>query len=649
MSATILAWKCFFLSMWNHIALTDSPRLRITSALALSNRYLAIMTAPHPVQAEYDLVFAGGGTAACITASRLATAFPNLSILVLESGPTTKDKKEHIQPGRYITHLAPTSKTMQFYVSKPSEYVNGRSVVVPSGRCIGGGSSVNFMLYNRPAASDFDAWEEEFGNLGWSSRDLIPLMQEAETYEADPEKSTHGSKGPLKVSLREPEIYDIAKEFLELGPKFEQDRPLSDEADGFSVESINVFYKMPKWVSDAGHRSDVAHYYIYYQNLGNLSVFDGCLVNRVVVENGVATGVEYLFDKRVYEFSPQDIRTVKARKLVIVSAGAMGSPLILERSGIGRKDVLERAGISVIAEVTGVGENYQDHAFSVVPYIAAPRTLTLNPLFRGEPEIWGPALERWEKDGSGILGSNGVDAAIKMRPRHDELPELGPEFMKYWDKTLASKPDKPLFWLGAVPGFPADPSAVPPLNFVCCGCFLGYPASRGYLHISSSDPYAAPDFQAGFLSSPGDVAALRWGYKKGRELIQRIPSFAGAFLPAHPQFASDSPASLTETGPVPFDDPKVVYSAEDDKAIDANLRQFVETTWHSLGTCAMKPLDQGGVVDSKLNVYGIKNLKVADLSIPPSNVNSNTYSTAIAIGEKAAKIIAEELRGLGEH
>ncbi|KAJ7123137.1 GMC oxidoreductase-domain-containing protein [Mycena epipterygia] len=602
------------------------------------------MTSPHSIQAEYDLVFAGGGAAACITASRLATAFPDLKILVLESGPTTKDKLEHIQPGRYLTHLLPTSKTMQFHTAPPSKHLGGRSMVTPSGRCIGGGSSVNFMLYNRPAPSDLDDWENEFGNVGWSSKDLIPMLQKGETYEIDPKKPRHGSDGPLKVSFGG-ELLDIGTQFLELGPKFEKDRPRSDEGNGVDLESINKFFQMPKWISSNGRRSDVPHHYIYNKNLPNLSVLDGCLVNRVVIKDGVATGVEYLFDKRVYESSPQDMRSVKARKLVIVSAGAMGSPLILERSGIGRKDVLEKAGIPVVAELPGVGENYQDHAFLVTPYFADPETTTFDSLFRGEPETWGRLLAQWDKDGTGLMGANGVDSAVKMRPRPDELAELGPDFTEYWNNVFANKPDKPLFWLSALGGLPADQSALPPLKFMCSGCFLGYPSSRGYLHTTSSDPYAVPDFDSAFLTHPGDIAALRWGYKKGRELIRRMPAFRGALPPAHPQFAADSPAALADTGPVPFDAPKIVYSAEDDKAIDENIRQFVATTWHSLGTCAMKPLKEGGVVDSKLNVYGFKNLKVADLSIPPSNVNSNTYSTTVAIGEKAALIIAEELGG----
>ncbi|KAJ6552459.1 GMC oxidoreductase-domain-containing protein, partial [Mycena vulgaris] len=382
-------------------------------------------------------------------------------------------------------------------------------------------------------------------------------------------------------------------------------------------------------------RSVSQHHYIYKKSLGNLSVFDGCLVNRVVIENGVATGVEFVLDKRVYHSAPQDVRTVKARRLVVVSAGNMGSPLMLERSGIGKKEILDKAGISVVHVLSGVRENYQDHPFYASPHIADPNSATLDSIFRGDPETWGIASAQWEKDGSGLLSTNGIESCIKIRPRPEELAELGPEFTDYWNSVLANKPDKPLFWITVSPGYASRPNVGRPLQ--------GYPASRGYLHISSADPYATPDFQAGFLSDPADVVALRWAYKKCRELTRRLPAFRGALGPAHPQFAQDSPAALTDVGPVPLEAPKIVYSTEDDKAIDVNVRQSVQTTWHSLGTCAMKPLAEGGVVDSKLNVYGIANLKVADMSIAPSNVNSNTYSTAVAIGERAAIIIAEEL------
>ncbi|KAK0201034.1 GMC oxidoreductase-domain-containing protein [Desarmillaria ectypa] len=602
--------------------------------------------APHTIESNYDLIFAGGGTAACIIAGRLSKADPNLKILILEAGPTTKDKLEHIQPGQYITHLVPTSKTMQFYESKPSEHVAGRAVVVPSGRCIGGGSSVNFMLYNRPAASDFDSWETEFGNEGWGSKDIIPLLQKAETYEVDPTRKTHGSSGPIKASFGgNAEMMEIPKQFLEIGPKFEKDRPESEEGNNLDPESVNVFFRMPKYISSAGRRSDAAHHYLYNSESKNLSVFDGTRVKRIIFEGTRAVGVEYVFDKQVYPDAEQTVHTVRASRLVVVSAGAMGSSLILERSGIGAASILEKFGIKQIVDLPGVGKDYDDHPFLVTPYIVDGNTETYDPLFRGEPEEWGKLLSRWAVDGSGLMGGNGVDAAIKMRPREDELEELGPDFQEYWKKSFADKPDKPLFWLSALAGLPADQSALPPIKFMASGCFLGYPASRGHLHIASDDIYAHPDFDAGFLSHPADVAALRWGYKKGRELLRRMGVYRGPLAPAHPQFAAGGPAAaaLAENGPVALDAPKITYSKEDDEAIAVNARNFVATTWHSLGTCPMKPREQGGVVDKDLNVYGITGLKIADLSIPPANVNCNTYSATLAIGEKAALIIANDL------
>ncbi|KAK0231695.1 GMC oxidoreductase-domain-containing protein [Armillaria nabsnona] len=591
--------------------------------------------APHTIESNYDLIFAGGGTTACVIAGRLSKADPNLKILILEAGPTTKDKLEHIQPGQYITHLAPTSKTMQFYESKPSEHVAGRAVVVPSGRCIGGGSSVNFMLYNRPAASDFDCWENEFGNEGWGSKDIIPLLQKAETYEVDPTRKTHGSSGPIKASFGgNAEMMEIPKQFLEIGPKFEKDRPESEEGNNLDPESINVFFvDIDQYISSKGRRSDAAHHYLYNSESKNLAVFDGTRVKRIIFKGTQAVGVEYVFDKQVYPDAEQTVHTVHASLLVVVSAGAMGTPLILERSGIGAAPILEKIGIKQIVDLPGVGKDYDDHPFLVTPYIADSNAETYDALFRGEPEEWGKLLKQWAADGSGLMGGNGADAAIKMRPREDELEELGPDFQEYWMKSFANKPDKPLFWLSACAGHLTE------------SVMQGYPASRGHLHIASDNIYAPPDFDAGFLSHPADVAALRWGYKKGLELVRRLGVYRGPLAPAHPQFGAGSAAAaaLAENGPVALDAPKITYSKEDDEAIEANIRNFVATTWHSLGTCPMKPREQGGVVDKNLDVYGTTGLKIADLSIPPANVNCNTYSATLAIGEKAALIIAKDL------
>ncbi|KAF4563892.1 hypothetical protein EYR36_003136 [Pleurotus pulmonarius] len=514
--------------------------------------------------AEYDIIFVGGGASAGVAAGRLAAAAPKLRILLLEAGPLTKDMPEHVQPGRYITHLVPTTTTITHNVAKPSEYLGGRSAIVQSGRCVGGGSSVNFVLYNRPSASDFDDWATVYDNPGWSSKDMIPLLQKVETYEVDPSAPTHGSSGPLKVSYGG-FFSDAGQQLLDIGPKYDKRRVLGKDGNACGVSSINTFA-----VSQM-----------------SLAVYDSILMR-----------IDSLALAEMVQFRWKAIRRT-------------------------------------------------NHLFGVVPYISDSDVQSYDLLFKGDVGEWTKELTQWATDGTGKLGANGVDAAVKVRPFDDELKEFGPEFLTRWKEFYANKPDKPVFWMSALAGFPTDQTGFPPLKFTCGGYHLAYPASRGSVHIVDNNVYTPQDFDAGFLNHPADTAALRWGYKKSREFMRRLPLFRGAFPPVAPAFAEDSSAALKDTTTVEISAPDIVYSAEDDKAIDDFHRKFIATTWHSLGTCAMKPRQDGGVVDSRLNVYGVKNLKVADISIPPSNVNSNTYSTALAIGEKAALIIAEELRITG--
>ncbi|KAJ7187268.1 alcohol oxidase [Mycena filopes] len=587
-----------------------------------------------PVASTYDIIFAGGGAAASIIAGKLSAAAPTLRILVLEGGPTTREKLEHIQPARYFTHLAPYSTTEQFVVSNPSDAVAGRSITIPVGKCVGGGSSVNFMLYNRPSASDYDDWDTEFNNTGWGSKTLIPLLEAAETYEVNPKAATHGGSGPLHVSYGGAGLLEIAQQFLDIGPKVEKNRPVGPDGNDFTTKSINVFYRMPKWISGQGTRSDAPHHYLYTQQANkNLVISYGSRVTRILFDKTLtATGVEFVYDKHVFpDYDPKP-RQITATKLVVISAGAMNTPQILERSGVGAKAVLSSVGVKQVVDLPGVGATYKDHVFLVSPYFADDNTTTFDPIFRGDAATWTQALAQWDKDRTGLIAANGVDAAIKMRPTTAELADIGPEFSARWKSFYASKPDKPLFWLSALAGLPADQTGLPVTKFLSAGCFLGYPESLGSIHISSgTDVYAPANYSSGFLTAQSDVAALRWGYKKGREIIRRMPVFRGALVPAHPQFAANSSAALTETGPVAIDAPNVVYSAADDAAIDAYIRAFVGTSWHSFSTAPMKPRARGGVVDSNLNVYGVKKLKIADVSIGPEMVNANTYSTAIAI------------------
>ncbi|KAI3619410.1 alcohol oxidase-like protein [Moniliophthora roreri] len=582
--------------------------------------------------ATYDIVFAGGGAAACVAAGRLAAADPNLKILILEAGEHTKGLDAHVQPARYFSHLAPTSKTVTFNIGKPSENIGGRSLVTPSGRCLGGGSSVNFTMYTRAAASDYDDWETVFRNNGWHSRDLLPLLKKTETYQVEPNQDTHGYDGPLKVSLGGT-ITNVGKRFMDVALKIDKDRgPIHD---------VNGLYE---WIDrDTGRRSDVPHHYIYNQEHNkNLAVLTGKRVKRVIFEGDKAVGVEYVNDTVLNPNADQTVEIAKAAKLVVVSAGAFGSPTILERSGIGGSEILKKHGVRVKVDLPGV-----DHNVCFIPYQASDEAETMDALFRGDEAEVNKWLAVWS-EGKGLLAHNGLDAGIKMRPTAEDLKELGPEFEHRWKSYFENAPDKPVIWVGAVSCNLVDPAVATPRKYYSVGYFTQYPVSLGHVHITSGDDAnASHDFDPNFLADRADHATLRWGYKKAREIARRMSVYKGDHLPGHPAFSPDSDAAVKDetkaSGPTPIDAPNIKYTKEDDKVIEEFNKVFVQTAWHSLGTCAMKPRDQGGVVDSRLNVYGVTNLKVADISICPANVAANTYSTALTIGEKAAVLIAEEL------
>lgn len=190
-------------------------------------------------------------------------------------------------------------------------------------------------------------------------------------------------------------------------------------------------------------------------------------------------------------------------------------------------------------------------------------------------------------------------------------------------------------------------------EYVSMANWTAYPYSRGHVHITGPAMADPIDFDTGWLTDPGDVDVKKhiWAYKISREMWRRMPIFRGELAAAHPQFPEGSKAAVIEKadGPVMTDDnERIEYSAEDDKAIEKRVRDILSTTWHSLGTCKMAPRDQKGVVDGDLSVYGVKGLKLADLSVPPENVGANTGNTAFVIGERAADIFIKEL-GLGKN
>ncbi|TFK36632.1 GMC oxidoreductase-domain-containing protein [Crucibulum laeve] len=595
----------------------------------------------------YDIIFAGGGATACVTAGRLAEADPSLKILIIEAGPHTRDIQEHIQPGRYFSNLTLPGETFTFHVANPSDALAGRSVIVPSGRALGGGSSVNFTVYTRAAASDYDDWETTYGNKGWGSKELIPLSKKAETYQAEVFNDTHGSSGPIKVSMATSQ-FNVGEQFLEVAAAYDKDRKTTKDINAFF--SCNEYGRWARYIDGkSGRRSDAPHHYIYPQEKNtNLKVLDRQRVVRIIFEGDRAVGVEYVSDVTGRRQNiVQTPNVARASRLVVIAAGAFGSPSILERSGIGAAEVLKKNNIQQFIDLPGVGENYMDHNLVFVPYIASDDADTMDVIFRGSEDELQPYVKEWTENGRGLMAHNAMDAGIKLRPTAEDLKELGPEFENRWKTYFADKPDKPIMLTGSFAAYTGLNPAAPRRKYFSMTYFTAYPASTGHVHITSGiDPYGKLDFSPGFLDDQADLVVLRWVYKKSREIARRMQMYRGEFDLGHPSFADDKEAAIKlADGPVSISASNIRYTPEDDKAIDDYHRQTVETTWHSarIGTCAMKPREQGGVVNERLNVYGVRNLKVADLSITPDNVGGNTYNTALTVGEKAAVIIAEDL------
>ena len=369
-------------------------------------------------------------------------------------------------------------------------------------------------------------------------------------------------------------------------------------------------------------------------------------------DNKRANGVEYQTNPK-YMANPEflatgytAVRSVHARKMVVVSAGANGTPGVLERSGLGDPKVLESAGIPVLEDLPGIGNDYQDHHLSLWAY----RT-NLKP----RECINGFQDGRWDIDeairnSDELLGTNAMDAQAKLRPTEKEVDALGPEFRKAWDRDFKDAANRPLMILAVYNCYYGDHSVLPDdAEYVSMANWTAYPYSRGHVHVTGPAMTDPIDFDTGWLTDAGDVDVKKhiWAYKASREMWRRMPIFRGELAATHPRFPEGSKAAVIETadGPVMTDDnARIEYSAEDDKAIDQRVREVLSTTWHSLGTCKMAPRDQKGVVDKDLNVHGVKGLKLADLSVPPENVGANTGNTAFLIGEKAADIFIKELK-----
>lgn len=424
--------------------------------------------------------------------------------------------------------------------------------------------------------------------------------------------------------------------------------------------SLTCLQKWTKYISPDGKRQDAAHMYIHplmqSGDYPNLHLLVDSKVTRVLFdENKRATGVEYIpspSTQPITGVSGSPASHVTAKRMVVVSAGALSTPSILERSGVGNKDILADLDIPLVSDLPDVGEHYQDHHLTLYPYKTSLKPEQTIDAFLSGRKNFGEAIQNNDP----MLGWNAIDVCSKIRPTDKEIEAMGLAFKEHWNKDFADRPTRPVMLTGVVQAFLGDHKALPqredgaPEQYCTVGAYTAYPYSRGDIHITSKDVKTPASFNTGFFKAEADVKKQIWAYKKQREVYRRTEAYSGELALGHPVFPEGSKAAL-QNGPIAkFSSqedrnnlPEIEYTAEDDKAIEQHVRNNVNTTWHSLGTCRMAPREKGGVVDADLNVYGVTGLKLCDLSICPGNVGANTNNTALLVGEKAADILIKDL------
>ncbi|OOQ82080.1 glucose-methanol-choline oxidoreductase [Penicillium brasilianum] len=570
---------------------------------------------------SFDFIVCGGGTSGCVIAAELAS-IPNVSVLLVEAGRDSGLAPDVLVPGKYARQLQEDKEGLWELETVPQPQLNARKLVFLRGKQLGGSSAVNYMALARGPAADYDEWAKIVGDHGWNWDSILPLMRQLEDFDpklpahlqkfAAPRHEDHGISGPLKIGFGDemvPGIETFVQACLETGisvcPDINSGNPVGVGLAQFNVRNGERCYAANAFLGESTRAS-----------LENLTIVTDIECDRVHCEDGVATGVD-LYDRQ----SGARVH-VYCREQTVLCAGTFGSPRILMLSGLGPRDDLERLDIPVQVDLPGCGQHMLDHSIITCEYKVNNSIPTHNQLFL-DPSLLANAEAQYAKDRTGQLSMFGSSGTLTF-PRIQRLFD-SEEFsnLSIKQKTFLMEPTRPSaeIWLGSGPSVFQDDQ--PSESYMTHELLLQNNLSQGTVMIRSKNPRDQLIVNPNFMNHPFDrriaIETVRMALKIARtkayqDTIERM---------VHGPNIDFATADLD--------------TVSDDVMLDF-IRKNLDQGYHSVATCRMgKASDPDAVVDSRFRVKGMKNLRVADLSVCPILTCNHTQINAYLIGLRCAR------------